>query len=141
MDTDNDQRPDFRLNFGPRWYLQEKEDLFPQAGKSINIKGGLYNEMMTTPAIMVYMLNDTKWRNPVGPPPWSGNWIYRNAMDTSFVFCPTDSLDWMVYLQGSMMGGTIDGTIFPIRSIASLKKYILIICQDSMTQLFSLAIT
>jgi hypothetical protein len=114
LDTDNDQIPDFMLNFGPPWYLQANEVLLPQAGESVTIEGSVHDEMMMTiPSIMVYEINGIKWRDPVGPPPWSGNWIHRNAMDTSFVFCPSDSLDWISHPPGSMMGGMMGGGMFP----------------------------
>ncbi|UCE07859.1 MAG: T9SS type A sorting domain-containing protein, partial [bacterium] len=114
LDTDSDQRPDFMLNFGPPWFLQANEALLPKTGDVITVTGGLHEEeMMMIPSLMVYEINGIKWRNTVGPPPWSGNWIHRNAMDTTFVHAPTDSMDWMSHPPGSMMGNMMGGGMFP----------------------------
>ncbi len=114
LDTNDDQYPDFKLNLGPPWYIDQNKDLlFGNAG-NITVTGSLHDEMMMDiPSLMVFEINGTEWRNPTGPPPWSGNWMHRGSNDTSYVFSPTDSLDWMAHPPGSMMGMMMGGGFFP----------------------------
>jgi len=114
LDEDGDGIPDYVLNFGPPWYLLENEALLPDSGDVITVVGGTHDMgMMNIPSLMVYELNGQKWRDSVGPPPWSGNWMHRNDNDTSYVFTPSDSLDWMGHPPGLMMGNMMGGGFFP----------------------------
>jgi hypothetical protein len=114
LDENNDGAPEYMLNFGPPWHLDQNVDSLPNNGDVVTITGDLHEEMMMDiPSLMVYEINGQEWRNHDGPPPWSGNWLFRNGSDTGFVFCPTDSLDWMQHPPGSMMGNMMGGGLFP----------------------------
>lgn len=104
LDENNDGVSDYQLGFGPFWYEPASGAARPNDGDPITIKGGLVSQSIP-PLIIVFEINGLVWRDSTGAPPWSGRWVHRNAPDTTFVFCPTDSLDWMGYPPQSMPGG------------------------------------
>jgi hypothetical protein len=54
--------------------------------------------------LVVFEINGLVWRDTTDAPPWSGGWIYGNASDTTWVFCPTDSLDHVGFPPMGMNG-------------------------------------
>jgi len=108
LDEDGDGLPEYELKFGPPWYQPPSGATRPQEGDSVWVTGGFYSGVIPTLVerglIIVYEINGLKWRDPTGPPPWSGRWVRRNFWDTTYVHCPTDSLDWVAFPQGCMMG-------------------------------------
>ncbi len=104
LDENDDGSNDYQLAFGPFWYEPVSGATRPRDGELVTIKGGLLSNH-TPPLIIVFEINGLVWRDSTGAPPWSGRWVHRNATDTTFVYCPTDSLDWMGYPPQSMPGG------------------------------------
>lgn len=101
LDSTGDSVADYLLMFGPWWYQPESGAQRPNNADQVTIKGGLMTNF--TPAIVVvFEINGLEWRNPIGPPPWSGDWMHRNATDSTHIYCPTDSGSWMSIPPGSM---------------------------------------
>jgi len=111
LDEENDGSVDFQLGFGPYWYQPESGAERPQMDEQIDIKGGLVHEH-TPPLLVVFEINGQVWRDSTGAPPWSGGWVHRNAADTTFIFCPTDSSDWVGYPPQSMHGMMFPDSIY-----------------------------
>ena len=111
LDEDGDAEPDYLLNFGPHWYEPESGALRPEVGATVTIEGGLKTGN-TPPAIVVYSIDGLYWRDPVGPPPWSGSWVHQNRSDSARVHCPTDSMSWLDIPPGAMHGGGQGGHHF-----------------------------
>ena len=112
LDVDNDQHAEYILGFGPWWYEPESGAVRPTNGQEVTIKGWLHENESEDPAmIAVIEINGLVWRDSSAAPPWSGNWVHRNANHDQFVFCPTDSASWLQFGPGSMMGG--HGMMFP----------------------------
>lgn len=107
LDTNDDESPDYALNFGPPWFEPSNGTTRPVHGDIITIKGGIHSVGLGTTKLMVYEINGLKWRDPAEPSSWSGNWIHRSMGDASLIFCPSDSLSWMNYPGGSIMGGNM----------------------------------
>ncbi len=111
LDENNDGSSDYQLGFGPFWYEPPSGAARPSDGEAITIKGGLVTQHIP-PLIIVFEINGLVWRDSTGAPPWSGRWVHRNAPDTTLVFCPTDSLDWIGYPPQSMHGMMFPDSIF-----------------------------
>ena len=111
LDEDGDAEPDYILNFGPHWYESESGVVRPEAGATVTVEGGLKKEN-TPPAIIVYSIDGLYWRDPVGPPPWSGSWVHQNRHDSARVHCPVDSMTWLEIPPGAMHGGGQGGHHF-----------------------------
>lgn len=105
IDTDYDNSPDYMLGFGPHWYVPASGAQRPSNGDIINISGGLYSNHLEFSSIMVYSINGLVWRDSTGPHPWSGSWVHKDASDSTYIYCLSDSLSWMIHAPGSMMGG------------------------------------
>jgi len=112
LDENNDEIPDYFLDFGPPWYEPEGVSR-PEVGSTVTIEGGLkLGEEL--PVIVVFIIDGETWREPIGPPPWAGKWIHQNCGDTIRVHCPTDSLSWVDIPPGAMShGGHHGGPQFP----------------------------
>jgi protocatechuate 3,4-dioxygenase beta subunit len=70
IDTDGNNRPDYKLNFGPDWYYPPSGATRPDNGEFINIVGGLL-EYGNPPMVIVYEINDLFWREPFNSDPSS----------------------------------------------------------------------
>jgi len=103
LDENNDGQPDYFLDFGPPWY-QPTDVEKPGDGDLVTIEGRLKTRGLL-PAIEVYIIDGATWREPEGPPPWAGRWVYRNGRDTVRIYCPIDSLSWVDIPPGAMRGG------------------------------------
>ena len=106
LDTDNDGRPDYFLNFGPWWYEPESGVERPNDGETINIKGGKLSSA-NLPVIIIYNLNGNEWRDStlIGKY-YGGMWINKNH-DNYTIMNPFDEDDFMTPGQGwtMRMGG------------------------------------
>lgn len=111
LDEGNDGSVDYQLGFGPYWYHPESGATRPTDGAQVTIKGGLV-ENHTPLMIVVFEIDGLVWRDSAGAPPWSGGWVYKNATDTTFIHCPTDSLDWLGYPSQSMHGMMFPDSIY-----------------------------
>jgi len=115
LDENADGLPEYELKFGPPWYQPPSGATRPQEGDSGWVEGGLYSGAIPS-LILVYQINGLKWRDPTGPPPWSGRWVGRNFWDTTYIYCPTDSLGWLP--SGLHDGdGMDDGSGFQLLSV------------------------
>lgn len=103
IDSDEDGNSDYQLGFGPYWYEPESGAVRPAEGDSLVIVGGLVDDM-TPPVLVVFIINGITWRDSTGAPPWSGGWVHQDANDTTWVFCPTDSMDQIGFPPGCMGG-------------------------------------
>lgn len=129
LDVDNDQTLDYQLGFGPYWYEPASGALWPQTGDDVTLKGWL-QEYGVLPFVVVSEINGLVWRDSTGVPPWSGGWIHRNSPNNEFVYCPTDSLSWLNFVPGCMMG--MMGMMFPDSIFAQFE----ILHPDSLPALF-----
>lgn len=101
LDSTGDGVSDYVLMFGPWWYQPKSGAQRPTNGDQVTIKGGMMTNF--TPAmVVVFEINGLEWRDPIGPPPWSGDWMYRDATDSTHIYCPTDSSSWMDIPPGAM---------------------------------------
>lgn len=66
LDINNDNKPDYMLNFGPYWYKPDSSSAArPKVGDTITLSGGMYNGMTEyLPMIVVYSINGNFWRTP-----------------------------------------------------------------------------
>lgn len=68
LDVDNDETEDYRLNFGPFWYVPPGGlSTRPHDGDNVTIYGGLNVTAPVLPVIIVYEINEEFWRNPYEP--------------------------------------------------------------------------
>jgi len=111
IDTNSDDSYDYQLAFGPWWYLPESGATRPTEGQNVDIVGGLIDEM-APPTLVVFELNGLVWRDSTGSPPWSGAWAHQGAMDSTHIYCPSDSLSHMGIPPQSMMGMGYPDSIF-----------------------------
>ena len=103
LESENEEKiGEYALDFGPHWYQPKNGATRPQNSDEVIIRGGIIPEEHNPPLIVVFEISGMFWRDSTGAPPWSGAWLYKNADDTTFIYCPTDSLDWMVYPPQSM---------------------------------------
>jgi len=63
LDVDGDGTIDYRLNFGPPWYVPASGAVRPQNGDQISITGGLFT-YTTPPVVIVFTINGLAWRQP-----------------------------------------------------------------------------
>lgn len=103
LDVDDDGNADYALSFGPHYYEPESGAMRPEEGVEVTIEGGL-RDNTTPPRIIVYSIDGLKWRDPQGPPPWSGRWVRKQNQDPTRIYCPTDSLSWFDIPPGALYG-------------------------------------
>jgi len=103
LESNFDDSVDYQLGFGPWWYEPASGATLPEDGDSVSIIGGL-NDDMTPGLLVVFEINGLVWRDSTGAPPWSGGWVHHDANDTSWINCPTDSMDHLGFPPQSMMG-------------------------------------
>lgn len=103
LETDGNDSLDYILGFGSWWYEPVSGAVRPSEGDVVAITGGLY-DAMTPDMLVVFEINGLTWRDSTDAPPWSGGWIHSNAGETTWVFCPTDSLDHVGFSPQGMNG-------------------------------------
>ena len=101
----------YALGFGPPWYQPKSGAPYPQNGDMVTIRGGLCDAHKPC-LIVAFVINGSVWRDSTGAPPWSGGWIHKDATDTTLIFCPTDSLDWIAYPPASIQGIAFPESIY-----------------------------
>ncbi len=113
LDTDKDEVPDYYLHLGPPWYTPTGTQR-PEQGDEISVNGGLMNDFMGYPSVMVYELNGLTWRSSTGPHPWSGMWMHRDWDHETNVYCQSDSASWLNFPAGCFGGqGMMGQWMFP----------------------------
>ena len=103
LETDGNDSLDYILGFGPWWYEPVSGAVRPSEDDVVSITGGV-NDLMVPSILVVFEINGLVWRDSNDSPPWSGGWIHSNASDTTWVFCPTDSLDHVGFSPQGMNG-------------------------------------
>ncbi|HSD65034.1 MAG TPA: T9SS type A sorting domain-containing protein, partial [Ignavibacteriaceae bacterium] len=95
LDTNNDNVPDYMLNFGPWWYEPESGAVRPENGDQITITGGAI-EREYLPMVIVYEINGLQWiDSTLFCQNFGGNWIHRYMNDPVSFFTPFDNEDRM----------------------------------------------
>lgn len=109
LDTDNDQQPDYFLNFGPPWYEPESGASRPNIGETISIKGKLITNY-TLPIVIVYEIDGLEWRDSsiIGNQ-FGGGWFHKNMTTGRKIHSPFDTQDWMQMNPGWNTGGMMGG--------------------------------
>ncbi len=122
VDTVGNGNKNLQLHFGPWWYEPVSGAKRPTSDQSITVRGGL-STFVSPPMLIVYEINGLRWRDSVGAPPWSGGWVRRTSLDTTFIFCPTDSLSWIGFPRGFMGTGMMgNGMMWPDSLYALLEQ-------------------
>lgn len=105
LDTDNDGKPNYFLNFGPFWYEPQSGALRPADGETVTIKGGTLGMNTTLPMIIVFEINGLVWRDSTKLfPHLGGMWMHTNDNNRRF-YNPFDYDDYAEMYQGWHMGG------------------------------------
>jgi hypothetical protein len=73
LDEDYDQVEDYHINFGAPWYDPGNGATRPEDGDTIVIVGGLMEDCMNWPMIIVYEINGQFWRQP-----GDTTWLWAN---------------------------------------------------------------
>ena len=103
LDTNSDNEMDYQLGLGPWWYVPESGAVRPLQGENVTIVGGVIDEIVP-PMLVVFELNGLVWRDSTGNPPWSGGWAHQGSMDSTHIYCPSDSSSSMGIPSQGMMG-------------------------------------
>jgi hypothetical protein len=110
LDTNNDNQPDYFLNFGPWWYDPNSGAARPINGDNITITGGELNRE-SLPMIIVYEINGLLWRDSSSlGQHFGGGWMHRNMTQAQKFHSPFDNDDEITmnpgwYGMGGMHGG------------------------------------
>ena len=105
IDVDNDNQPDFYLDFGPWWYQPESDAVRPENLEEITIKGKVFELQNDLNIILVTEINDKEWKKFSNGYHWSGNWIKKMHSGNQFVYSPIDSLNHVEFNSNFMMMG------------------------------------
>ena len=116
LDTNNDGKPDYFLNFGPPWYIPASGIKLPVSGNNISVSGW---EMGTgfMNMIIVNKLNGQTWMDSTQINDSLGcGWIHKNMTQTGHFFSPFDTTNWMEvspgWYQGGMGGGMMPDSLY-----------------------------
>ncbi len=100
IDTDQNNSPDYYLNFGPPWYEPPNEANRPVEGDNVTIVGAMMN-MHNFPMVIVYEINGQVWRDSTAfGNHFGGGWIDQNMDQSRYFYSPFDSLDGMLIHPG-----------------------------------------
>ena len=95
IDTNNDQLPDYFLNFGPYWFEPESGAVRPLNGESITINGGIYDDSDSIPIVIVFNVNGLNWRDSSKfGNNFGGGWMHKNMNSSLGVHNPYDDSDF-----------------------------------------------
>ncbi|MDZ7374354.1 MAG: T9SS type A sorting domain-containing protein [candidate division KSB1 bacterium] len=101
LDADGDGVADYFLDFGPPWYVPESGASRPVEGQTVTVVG-FVEACRGTDVLVVLSIDGQAWREPFGPPPWTGRWMrIREAVDTLRIVSPWDSLLEVVVPPGA----------------------------------------
>jgi hypothetical protein len=100
LDENEDDQPDYFLNFGPPWYEPVSEIQRPTHGQSVSILGGEVDQH-TIPMLIVYEINEQVWRDSSAfGSHFGGGWIDKDIDQSRRFHTPYDSLDQMIVNPG-----------------------------------------
>lgn len=101
LDVNNDSIPEYKLGFGPFWYVPASGAIRPAAGEFIIILG-LLHEMNGIDLLSVLSINGLEWRPIARPAPWAGQWHRHSRRDTTRLQCQNDLGHWIDFPPGFM---------------------------------------
>ncbi len=113
LDTNNDGKPDYFLNFGPPWQTTKSGVMLPSNDSTISISGG---EMATgyMNMIIVYKMNGQVWQDStMMKNNFGSGWIHKNMSQSQRFYNPFDSTDWMEVNPGWNGSGMMGGGMMP----------------------------
>ncbi len=129
LETNNDNQPDYMLNFGPYWYEPDSSmAVRPKDGDSITVYGGaISNSMIDYDMFIVYEINGEFWREPFDPV-WNDLDGFMNMSGRHHGECNSFGFGWN---HDSLKTVTISGTVF-IDSTFIYSHYYIDINDDSI---------
>lgn len=117
LDTNYDSIPDYKLNFGPPWYIPLSSIALPESGDTIKIKGILL-ELHYLDAIVVSELDDIVWRDSLlMGHQMAGRWMHRNMMQERYIYSPFDTSSKFRIMHNWHMGPLPDSLFCQIISV------------------------
>jgi hypothetical protein len=122
LDENQDNTPDYFLNFGPPWYEPTSGATRPADGDYVTIVGGLCEPDSLLPRIIVYEIDGLIWRDStLFAPQLGGRWIYRYMTQAKYMYSPWDTLcgiriqaGWHMGLPGMNMPDSIFGQMLQL---------------------------
>lgn len=112
LDENNDNNPDYFLNFGPWWYESSTGAKRPNNGDNVTIVGGKLQATNGLNVVIVYQINGLVWRDPalIGKY-FGGGWMRKNNSNDK-ISNPYDEKDFMMMGSGWNMGGMMSDSMF-----------------------------
>lgn len=112
LDENNDNKPDYFLNFGPWWYESDSGAKRPSNGENVTIIGGKLQATNGLDVVIVYQINGKVWRDStlIGKY-FGGGWMHRNNSN-DIISNPFDENDFMMMGNGWHMGGMMTDSMF-----------------------------
>jgi hypothetical protein len=100
MDENEDDEPDYFLNFGPPWYIPESDIQRPSHGQIVSILGAEIDQH-TIPMLIVFEIDGQVWRDSSAfGSHFGGGWIDKDMDQGRSFHTPYDSLDQMIINPG-----------------------------------------
>ncbi len=104
LDVDGDTLPEYRLGFGPDWYVPDSGATRPEEGDVVTVFGILH-ERDVVDLLTVIELEGVAWR-PLGlPAPWAGGWMARTRTDSTRAYCMNNRQSWIDFPPGNFGNG------------------------------------
>lgn len=105
INSDEDEVPDYFLNFGPYWYTPENGLTRPEDGENVDITG-VASPYGQFPVVVVYTLNGETWRDSTAfGDHFGGGWIHADNDSAQSIHNPYDEGDLVTMNPGWHMGG------------------------------------
>jgi hypothetical protein len=96
LDTDQNDSPEYYLNFGPPWYESPSGAIRPVDRENVSIVGGMIN-MHNFPMVIVYEINGLVWSDSsTFGHHFGGGWMDRNMDQSHYFYSMYDTLDGML---------------------------------------------
>jgi hypothetical protein len=118
LDENEDNQPDYFLNFGPPWYEPVSDAQRPIHGQSVSILGAEMDQH-TIPMLIVYEIDGQVWCDSSSFGfHFGGGWIDRDMDHSRSFHTPYDTLDWMTINpgwhngMGHNQGGMMSDSLF-----------------------------
>ena len=111
LDTNNDGKPNYFMNFGPYWFQPVSGAKRPLNGEVVTIKGALLSNSSGLSMLIVYEINGKVWRDATKlNPHLGGGWVNRNSNSTRF-HSPFDDSTMVTVMKGWHQGGHMMSTL------------------------------
>lgn len=100
LDVDADGLPDYKLNFGPPWYVPESGISYPEDGQAVEI-AGIIVHVSVYPVIVVILLDGAAWRDLNGLMNYGqGRWMNGQLDESEVVYSPFDTGNRILFRAG-----------------------------------------